>query len=94
LPPYYIQNLIADSHGYKDHSGLVVEPAEAAKVFGEDVASKLKTNKHGNLILYPQPTDDPNDPQNVSAATFGTALYISRMPLTRSFYSGQVARRL
>lgn len=59
------QIAIADSRGFTDHSGLVVEPQEAERVFGKEVASNLKLNQHGNVVLYPQPFDDPNDPQNV-----------------------------
>lgn len=61
------QIAIADSNGFTDHSGLIVECEEAERVFGKEVASNLKTNKHGNVILYPQPFDDPNDPQNVNS---------------------------
>ena len=61
------QIAIADSRGFTDHSGLVIEPEEAERVFGKDVAVNLKTNHHGNVVLYPQPTDNPDDPQNVSA---------------------------
>lgn len=57
---------MAEARGHPVSSGLVVEIEEAKRVFGEDVASKLKTNKHGNIVLYPQPTDNADDPQNVS----------------------------
>lgn len=33
--------------------------------FGEEVASRLKLTKDGTMILWPQPDDDPSDPQNV-----------------------------
>lgn len=33
--------------------------------FGEEVASKLKLSSDGTKVLWPQPTDDPEDPQNV-----------------------------
>jgi hypothetical protein len=37
-----------------------------AKVeFGEALASTLKLSPDGSTILWPQPADDPNDPQNV-----------------------------
>ena len=29
------------------------------------MASQLKLSKDGSMILWPQPEDDPNDPQNV-----------------------------
>ncbi len=38
---------------------------EAAIEFGEDVARSLKLSKDGKTVLWPQPTDDPEDPQNV-----------------------------
>ncbi|KAK7451022.1 hypothetical protein VKT23_012698 [Stygiomarasmius scandens] len=45
---------------------LVVDPEEAKVEFGEAVASKLKLSRDGTKILWPQPTDSPNDPQNWS----------------------------
>ena len=33
--------------------------------FGEVCASKLKLTSDGTKVLWPQPTDDPDDPQNV-----------------------------
>ena len=30
------------------------------------MASKLKLTKDGRFVLWPQPSDDPEDPQNVS----------------------------
>lgn len=72
LHHFFEQIAIADSRGFTDHSGLVVEPEEAERVFGKEVAGNLKTNHHGNVVLYPQPTDDPNDPQNVS----GRRIYV------------------
>jgi hypothetical protein len=38
---------------------------EAVAEFGENFASRLKLTKDGTTILWPQPTDDPRDPQNV-----------------------------
>ena len=38
---------------------------EAKIEFGEVIASKLKLTSDGTKILWPQPTDDPEDPQNV-----------------------------
>ncbi|KAH9896672.1 MFS general substrate transporter [Cubamyces lactineus] len=43
---------------------LVVDPEEAKIEFGEAVAKKLKLSKDGTKVLWPQPTDDPEDPQN------------------------------
>ena len=39
--------------------------SEARVEFGDTVASRLKLSLDGNFILWPQPTDDPEDPQNV-----------------------------
>jgi hypothetical protein len=38
---------------------------EAKIEFGDTVASKLKLTSDGTKVLWPQPTDDPEDPQNV-----------------------------
>ncbi|TFY73399.1 hypothetical protein EWM64_g10613, partial [Hericium alpestre] len=46
---------------------LVVDPEEAKIEFGEKVASRLKLTRDGTKVLWPQPADDPNDPQNWSS---------------------------
>lgn len=38
---------------------------EAKIELGEAVAAKLKLSADGTKVLWPQPTDDPEDPQNV-----------------------------
>ena len=38
---------------------------EARIEFGDVVASRLKLSKDGTKVLWPQPADDPLDPQNV-----------------------------
>jgi hypothetical protein len=38
---------------------------EAHNEFGAEVASRLKLSPDGTIILWPQPSDDPEDPQNV-----------------------------
>ncbi|KAK7031281.1 hypothetical protein VNI00_013532 [Paramarasmius palmivorus] len=43
---------------------LILDPAEARIEFGERFASRLKLTEDGKTILWPQPTDDPADPQN------------------------------
>lgn len=45
---------------------LVIDPEEAKIEFGEAVASKLKLSRDGKKVLWPQPLDDPDDPQNWS----------------------------
>jgi len=38
---------------------------EARIEFGEKIAAQLKLSEDGTKVLWPQPTDDPEDPQNV-----------------------------
>ncbi|KAJ7201676.1 MFS general substrate transporter [Mycena pura] len=45
---------------------LVIDPAEAKIEFGEAFASRLKISRDGTKVLWPQPTDSPDDPQNWS----------------------------
>jgi hypothetical protein len=45
---------------------LVIDPEEAKIELGDVIASKLKLTQDGTKVLWPQPTDDPNDPQNWS----------------------------
>jgi hypothetical protein len=48
---------IAISNGFKPADGrLVVDPAEAAIEYGEEIASKLKKTEDGTKILWPQRT--------------------------------------
>ncbi|PAV19715.1 MFS general substrate transporter [Pyrrhoderma noxium] len=50
---------------YEEKAGsLVVDPAEARVEFGEKVAARLKLSRDGTKVLWPQPSDDPEDPQN------------------------------
>ncbi|KAG8215245.1 MFS general substrate transporter [Butyriboletus roseoflavus] len=52
---------------YEDAAGrLVVDPRQAKVEFGAALASRLKLSKDGSIVLWPQPSDDPNDPQNWS----------------------------
>ena len=39
--------------------------SEARIEFGDTVASRLKLSPDGKIVLWPQPSDDPEDPQNV-----------------------------
>ncbi|KAH9941295.1 MFS general substrate transporter [Epithele typhae] len=57
-----------DLVNYHEHNAgrLVVDPEEAKVEFGEAVASRLKLSKDGTKVLWPQPTDFPEDPQNWS----------------------------
>ncbi|KAF9220734.1 MFS general substrate transporter [Gyrodon lividus] len=52
---------------YEQAAGrLVIDPQQAKVEFGKAVASRLKLSEDGSKVLWPQPTDDPNDPQNWS----------------------------
>lgn len=57
-----------DPASYYEHAAgrLVIDPQQAKVEFGEAVASTLKLSPDGSTILWPQPADDPNDPQNWS----------------------------
>ncbi|KAI0711544.1 MFS general substrate transporter [Earliella scabrosa] len=57
-----------DLVSYHEHNAgrLVVDPEEAKIEFGEHVASRLKLSADGTKVLWPQPSDDPEDPQNWS----------------------------
>ncbi|EIM90062.1 MFS general substrate transporter [Stereum hirsutum FP-91666 SS1] len=46
---------------------LIVDPEEARIELGEKVASQLKLTKDGSKVLWPQPTDSDEDPQNWSS---------------------------
>lgn len=46
---------------------------EAEVEFGREIASRLKLTTDGTTILWPQPSDDPEDPQNVSVLMNVTA---------------------
>ena len=39
--------------------------SEAKIEFGEEITEKLKLTEDGTIVLWPQPRDDPEDPQNV-----------------------------
>ena len=39
--------------------------SEARIEFGDTVASRLKLSPDGKFVLWSQPTEDPEDPQNV-----------------------------
>ncbi|TFK47554.1 MFS general substrate transporter [Heliocybe sulcata] len=55
---------------------LVVDPEEARIEFGEEIASRLKLSADGSKVLWPQPTDDPEDPQNWSDRRKALQLFI------------------
>ncbi len=47
---------------------ILIAYREARIEFGEKVASRLKLSRDGTKVLWPQPSDDPNDPQNVGCS--------------------------
>ena len=55
--------------------GRFVCVREAKIEFGEAVAKKLKLSKDGTKVLWPQPTDDPEDPQNVNTLSYQDLLH-------------------
>ncbi|KAF8525077.1 MFS general substrate transporter [Hysterangium stoloniferum] len=68
---------------------LVIEPEEARIEFGEKVASKLKLNRSGSKVLWPQPHDTPLDPQNWSSFKKNYLLLIITLAaITPDFNSG------
>ncbi|KZT22764.1 MFS general substrate transporter [Neolentinus lepideus HHB14362 ss-1] len=75
---------------YEDRAGrLVVDPQEARIEFGDAVASKLKLSKDGTKVLWPQPSDDPEDPQNWSNLRKTVQLIIITLAaITPDFDSG------
>ncbi|KAL0060334.1 hypothetical protein AAF712_012900 [Marasmius tenuissimus] len=46
---------------------VIFDPEEARIELGEEFTSRLKLTKDGKTILWPQPRDDPSDPQNWSS---------------------------
>ncbi|KAJ7690392.1 major facilitator superfamily domain-containing protein [Mycena rosella] len=68
----------ADLLSYHERNAgrLVVDPAEAQRAFGKAVAARLKLSADGRHVLWPQPTSDPEDPQNWSDARKNLQLLI------------------
>ncbi|TDL19636.1 MFS general substrate transporter [Rickenella mellea] len=53
-----------DNYMEENAGSLVIDPEEAKREFGDAAASKLKLSPDGSTVLWPQPSDDPEDPQN------------------------------
>ncbi|GBE86871.1 hypothetical protein SCP_1001130 [Sparassis crispa] len=64
------------SYHERNAGRLVVDPEEARVEFGEEVAKRLKLSSDGTRVLWPQPTDDPEDPQNWSDVRKNFQLFI------------------
>ncbi|KAM5530976.1 hypothetical protein V8D89_015358 [Ganoderma adspersum] len=80
-----------DFSSYYDHNAgrLVVDPEEAKREFGDAVASRLKLSADGTKVLWPQPLDDPEDPQNWSDFRKNFQLFIITIAaITPDFDSG------
>ncbi|KAH7929950.1 MFS general substrate transporter [Leucogyrophana mollusca] len=58
---------------------LVIDPKEAILELGPIVAAKLKLTHDGTKVLWPQPADDPNDPQNWSNGRKAVQLLIGTL---------------
>ncbi|KAH9821125.1 major facilitator superfamily domain-containing protein [Melampsora americana] len=43
---------------------LIIDPLEAEAEFGSELAANLKLDETRKIILWPQPSDSPDDPQN------------------------------
>ncbi|KAH9950835.1 MFS general substrate transporter [Amylocystis lapponica] len=67
-----------DLHSYHERNAgrLVVDPEEARLEFGDEVAKRLKLSADGSKVLWPQPNDDPEDPQTWSDARKNFQLFI------------------
>ncbi|KAE9397963.1 MFS general substrate transporter [Gymnopus androsaceus JB14] len=61
---------------------LILDPAQARVEFGEVFTSRLKLTEDGSTILWPQPTDDPLDPQNWSSRKKAWHLMIMSLAAT------------
>ncbi|KAF8582553.1 MFS general substrate transporter [Ramaria rubella] len=68
---------------------LVVDPEEAKIEFGAKTAARLKLNRGGTKVLWPQPSDSPLDPQNWSSFKKNYLLLIITLSaITPDFNSG------
>ncbi|MBW0499177.1 hypothetical protein O181_038892 [Austropuccinia psidii MF-1] len=58
---------------------LLLDPLQARLQLGDELADQLKLDESTKLVLWPQPIDDPNDPQNWSKSKKLTILIILTM---------------
>ncbi|KAJ7592989.1 MFS general substrate transporter [Mycena floridula] len=62
---------------HERHAGrLIIDPAEARIELGDAVSSRLKLSPDGTKVLWPQPSDSKNDPQNWSEGKKNVQLLI------------------
>ncbi|KAI7950492.1 hypothetical protein MJO29_009166 [Puccinia striiformis f. sp. tritici] len=65
--PKESRGLVDLNYEYETGSGrVIIDPVEAEVELGKPLASQLKLDKTGKVVLWPQPSEDPNDPQNWS----------------------------
>jgi hypothetical protein len=64
VDPEYVPSLLLHRDS-RPHAIIFWSFREAKIEFGEAVASKLKLSSDGTKVLWPQPSNDPEDPQNV-----------------------------
>ena len=77
-------------HGFDAADGrYVVDPEEAEREFGVDIARRLKTSADGRYILWPQPTSDPDDPQNCELSCVASSRYLHLVA-----HQGRVSQRI
>ncbi|KAJ7753587.1 MFS general substrate transporter [Mycena maculata] len=82
----------ADLLSYHERNAgrLIVDPKEAQIEFGKDVAARLKLSEDGTTVLWPQPTSDPEDPQNWSERRKTLQLVIITLASTIPDFVGSI----
>ncbi|KAJ7127881.1 MFS general substrate transporter [Mycena epipterygia] len=82
----------ADLLSYHERNAgrLIVDPKEAQNEFGKDVAARLKLSSDGTSILWPQPTSNPEDPQNWSDGRKALQLLIITLASTLPDFVGSI----
>ncbi|KAJ7078994.1 MFS general substrate transporter [Mycena crocata] len=82
----------ADLLSYHERNAgrLIVDPKEAQIEFGKDVYSLLKLSVDGKFVLWPQPTADPEDPQNWSDRRKALQLIIITLASTIPDFVGSI----
>ncbi|KAG5351635.1 hypothetical protein C0989_005479 [Termitomyces sp. Mn162] len=77
------------SYHEKNAGRLVIDPQEVKFELGESISSQLKLTKDGTKVLWPQPTDSPDDPQNWSDwRKTGQLIIITLAAIVPDFDSG------
>ncbi|KAH0580132.1 hypothetical protein H2248_002938 [Termitomyces sp. 'cryptogamus'] len=77
------------SYHEKNAGRLVIDPQKVKFELGESISSQLKLTKDGTKVLWPQPTDSPDDPQNWSDwRKTGQLIIITLAAIVPDFDSG------